>query len=142
MTKRLQEIKEMMQFLPGISATLRRSAKESFTETPFANEIALVDLPHKYMEPRFKTYDSTSDPGDHISHYHQAMLTTSLPRDIREASFCKFFGNSLSSPAIEWYVNPLVGTIRSFSQLRDSFIENFVCSLKPEKQTDDLYAIR
>lgn len=69
------------------------------------------------------------------------MLITSLPRDIREAGFCKLFGNSLLGPTLEWYVNLPVSMIGSFSQLTDLFIENFACSRKPEKQSDNLYAI-
>lgn len=101
-----------------------------------------MDLPLKFMTPRFKTYDRKTDLDDHIAHYRQAMLNTSLLRDIREAGLCNLFGNSLSGPTLEWYVNLHVSTINSFSQLTYSFIENLSCTRKLEKQSDDLYAIR
>lgn len=103
----------MIRFLPDLPPPFRRSAKDSFTETPFTDDIVLVDLPHKFTTPRFRTYDSTTDPDDHIAHYCHAMLTTSLPREIRKARFYKLL-NLLSGLVLEWYVNLPVGTIDSF----------------------------
>lgn len=73
----------MIQFLRGIPAPLRKSAGDSIIETLFTEKIALVDLPHKFIAPRFRIYNDMRDLDDYIAHYRQVMFTNSLLREIR-----------------------------------------------------------
>lgn len=60
----------MIHYLQGVPATFRKLARDFFTKTIFFDVIALVELPHKFVSPRFRTYDGTTDLDVHISHYH------------------------------------------------------------------------
>ncbi|XP_031267808.1 uncharacterized protein LOC116126246 [Pistacia vera] len=88
-----------------------------------------------------KPYDGTTDPDDHIASYKQRMFTVSIPRPLREACMYKSFGSSLSGPALQWSTNLLNRSIDSFTQLTDTFVEQFASSKKLEKLSADLYRI-
>ncbi|XP_031284990.1 uncharacterized protein LOC116143690 [Pistacia vera] len=88
-----------------------------------------------------KPYDGTTNPDDHIASYKQRMFTVSIPRPLREACICKSFGSSLSGPVLQWYTNLSNGSIESFAQLTDTFVEQFASSKKLEKLLVDLYRI-
>ncbi|XP_031253904.1 uncharacterized protein LOC116111885 [Pistacia vera] len=54
---------------------------------------------------------------------------------------CKSFGSSLAGPALQWYTNLPNGSIDSFAQLTDTFMEQFASSKKLEKLSADLYRV-
>ena len=51
----------------------------TLVDTPFTDEISLIDPPAHFNPPKFTFYDGTADPEDHIIHYRQAMIPTSIP---------------------------------------------------------------
>ena len=89
-----------------------------------------------------KTYDGTTDPTDHIASYKQRMFTTAIWREQHEACICKSFGSNLQGPALQWYTNLANNSISSFTQLTDTFVEQFNSSKKLEKLSSDLYRIQ
>ncbi|XP_031256352.1 uncharacterized protein LOC116114346 [Pistacia vera] len=54
---------------------------------------------------------------------------------------CKSFCSSLSGPTLQWYTNLPNGSINSFAQLTDTFVEQFASSKKLEKLLVDLYRV-
>ncbi|KAL5852575.1 hypothetical protein ACOSQ3_007693 [Xanthoceras sorbifolium] len=49
----------------------KKSLINSFTDLPFVDAIALVEMPRKFSFPNMKHYNGTTDPDDHIDKYRQ-----------------------------------------------------------------------
>ncbi|XP_031265017.1 uncharacterized protein LOC116123383 [Pistacia vera] len=137
--KRLADVEAVMRHIPGMPVPTKKSRPHCYAESPFMDEIVVADMPQKFTIPNMKMYDGTTDPDDHIASYKQRMLTLSIPRPLREAYMCKSFGSSLSGLALQWYTNLPNGSINSFAQLTDTFVEQFASSKKVEKLSADLY---
>ncbi|KAF2562733.1 hypothetical protein F2Q70_00016791 [Brassica cretica] len=141
-SKKFDAMQSMVERLPGVGPPIRRRNPNSYTDTPFAEEIASVEMPRKFSFPRIKMYDGTGDPDDHIAQYKQRMLAVALPKESREATMCKGFGSTLIGPALQWYINLPTRSISSFAGLSDKFVEYFASSRSLEKTSDGLYEIR
>ncbi|XP_056864060.1 uncharacterized protein LOC130511200 [Raphanus sativus] len=131
----------MVKRLPGAAPPIRRSNQVSYSDTPFVEEIASVEMPRKFSFPSIKMYEGTRDPDNHISQYKQRMLAVVIPRDAREATMCKGFRSTLTGPALQWYINLPTKSIKSFAALSDKFVEQFASRRDLEKNSDDLYEI-
>ncbi|KAF2576627.1 hypothetical protein F2Q70_00005127 [Brassica cretica] len=113
----------------------------SYADTPFTDNIALIEMPRKFSFPNINMYDGAGDPDNHIARYKQSMLAVALPREFREATMCKGFGSTLIGPALQWYINLPIGSISSFATLSNGFVEQFASSRNLEKTSDSLYEI-
>ncbi|KAK2663107.1 hypothetical protein Ddye_001681 [Dipteronia dyeriana] len=131
----------LIQRIPKVPAPIKKSTVNSFTDSPFFDVIALVEMPWKFSFPNMKQFEGKTYPNDHIAQYKQRMFTAAIQRDLREAYMCKAFGSSLSVPALQWYMNLPNNSISSFAQLIDTLVEQFTSNRKLEKQSDDLYTI-
>ncbi|XP_031285653.1 uncharacterized protein LOC116144330 [Pistacia vera] len=131
----------MMRRILGMPIPTKKSQPHCYTDSPFVDAIALVEIPHKFTIPIMKPYDGTTDLDNHIAFYKQWMFAVSIPRTLREAYMCKSFGLSLSSPALQLYTNLPNCSINSFAQLTDTFVEQFASSKKLEKLSTDLYKV-
>ncbi|XP_056851996.1 uncharacterized protein LOC130501137 [Raphanus sativus] len=134
-------IQSMVEGLPGVAPPIWRSNPRSYSETPFVEEIASVEMPHKFSFPNIKMYEGTGDADNHVAQYKQQMLAVAIPREAREATMCKGFRSTLTSPALQWYINLPTRSIRSFAALSDKFMEQFASSHNLERNSDDLYEI-
>ncbi|XP_031251982.1 uncharacterized protein LOC116109890 [Pistacia vera] len=141
LAKRLADVEAVMRRIPGMPVPTKKNRPYSYADSPFVDEIALADIPQKFTIPNMKPYDGTTDPDDHIASYKQRMFTVSIPRPLREVCMCKSFGSSLSGPTLQWYTNLPNGSIDSFAQLTNTFVEQFASSKKLEKLSVDLYRI-
>ncbi|XP_074293291.1 uncharacterized protein LOC141620273 [Silene latifolia] len=103
---------------------MEEAAPESYTDSPFIDEIAKVDLPKKFVIPSMRTYDGTSDPQNHVAFYKQKMLAASIPSEFRQ-----------------WYINLPNGSIKSFVDLINTFNQQFASSRELEKRSSDMYRI-
>ncbi|KAF2560260.1 hypothetical protein F2Q70_00017376 [Brassica cretica] len=79
----------MVERLPGLAPPIRKSNPNSYADTPFTDEITLIEMPMKFSFPSIKAYDGTPDPDDHVAQYRQRMLAVALPKGSREATMCK-----------------------------------------------------
>ncbi|KAF3566075.1 hypothetical protein DY000_02014740 [Brassica cretica] len=140
-SKKLDAMQCMIERLPGVAPLIRKSNPGSYADTPFTDNIALIEMPRKFSFPNIKIYDGPGDPDDHIAQYKQRMLAVALPREFREATMCKGFGSTLIGPALQWYINLPIGSISSFAALSDKFVEQFASSRSLEKTSDSLYEI-
>ena len=131
----------MVERLPGVAPPIRKSNPDSYADTPFTDEITLIEMPRKFSFPNIKAYDGTSDPDDHVAQYRQRMLAIALPKESREATMCKGFGSTLTGPALQWYINLPSRSIASFAILSDKFVEQFTSSRDLEKISDGQYEI-
>ena len=99
-SKRLDAMKSMVERLPGVGPPIRKSNPDSYADTPFMDEITLIEMPRKFSFPTIKAYDGTTDLDDHVAQYRQRMLAVALPKESREATMCKGFGSTLTGPAL------------------------------------------
>ncbi|CAG7909631.1 unnamed protein product, partial [Brassica rapa] len=138
-SKKFDNIQSMVERLPGVAPPIRRSDQNSYADTPFAGEIALMEMPQKFPFPNERIYDGTGDQDNHVAQYKQQMLTVAIQKDLREASMCKSFGSTLTRLALQWFINLPNRSIRSFATLTERFVEQLASSRSLEKTVDDLY---
>ena len=101
-SKRLDAMQSMVERLPGVAPFIRKSNPDSYADTPFTDEITLIEMPREFSFPSIKAYDGTTDPDDHVAQYRQRMLAVALPKELCEATMCKGFGCTLTGPALQW----------------------------------------
>ncbi|XP_021714757.1 uncharacterized protein LOC110682741 [Chenopodium quinoa] len=137
----LKTIEAKIAKIPGMPKPMEEEAADGYIESPFSEEIAMVEVPKRFSTPNMTMYNGTTDPDEHVSLYKQKMITSSIPRDIREAIMCKGFGATLSGPALTWFIKLDNGTIRSLAGMVNLFKVQFASSRKIEKQSSDLYRV-
>ncbi|XP_031274879.1 uncharacterized protein LOC116133306 [Pistacia vera] len=130
-----------MRCIPGMPIPTKKSKPHCYADSPFVDAIAPADMPHKFTIPSMKPYDGATNLDDHIASYKQRMFTVSIPQTLRESCMCKSFGSGLSGPALQWYTNLPNGSINSFAQLINTFVEQFTSSKKLEKLSTNLYKV-
>ncbi|KAF3490180.1 hypothetical protein F2Q69_00052272 [Brassica cretica] len=140
-SKRLDAMQSMVERLPGVAPPIRKSNSDSYADTPFTDEITLIEMPRKFSFSNINAYDGTSDPDDHIAQYIQWMLDVALLKESHEATMCYGFSSTLIGPALQWYINLPSRSIASFAILSDKFIEQFASSRDLEKTSNGLYEI-
>ncbi|KAF3567374.1 hypothetical protein DY000_02014455 [Brassica cretica] len=59
---RLDAMLSMVERLPGVAPHIRKSNPDSYADTPFTDEITLIEMPKKFSFPSIKVYGSTTDP--------------------------------------------------------------------------------
>ncbi|XP_010687261.1 uncharacterized protein LOC104901388 [Beta vulgaris subsp. vulgaris] len=123
----LQQLEDMIARIPGVPRPMEKATPNSYADSPFADPIALIEVPKRFSVPSMKLYDGTTDPNDHVAQYKQRMITISIPKNMWEACMCKGFGSTLTGPALQWFLNLNNGI--------------FASSRKMEKQASDLYRI-
>ncbi|XP_056847418.1 uncharacterized protein LOC130498091 [Raphanus sativus] len=118
---------------PSLAAYLERVVSERFgTIQSMVERLSGVAPPIRR---------STGDPDNYLAQYKQRMLAVAIRRDAREATICKGFRSTLTGPALQWYINLHIKSIKSFAALRDKFVEQLASSRDLEKNSDDLYEI-
>ena len=139
--KELREVRELIQRIPGVPKPLEKATPTSYADSPFGDDIALLEIPKRFTVPTMKSYDGSADPLEHIAQYKQRMFTVPITKDLREACMCKGFGSTLTGPTLQWFVNLPNGSVETFADLVDAFNLQFASSRVFEKTTSDLYKI-
>ncbi|XP_057780030.1 uncharacterized protein LOC130998612 [Salvia miltiorrhiza] len=107
----------LIQRIPGVPAPIHKSSENYYADSPFVDEIALVEMPIKFSFPSMQMFDGTTDPTDHIAQYKQRMFTAAIPRELRQACMCK--GNMLVAGNLKRYRRiymPWCNSVVSFSE--------------------------
>lgn len=89
-----------IQRITGISILIKKSTMSCYVDSPFVDDITLVEMPTKFNYPNMKMFDGTTNLDNHIAQYCQRMFSTAIPQDMREGCMCKGFGLRLISPAL------------------------------------------
>ena len=105
--------------------------------SPLGQHILDYDPPHGFSIPPFAMYDGSSDPYDHMLHFHQEMILNA--RDDR--LLCKVFSTSLKGPTLAWFHKLPRGSINSFGELWASFVSQYLCSVRQKWNISSLQAI-
>ncbi|KAF3536160.1 hypothetical protein F2Q69_00023133 [Brassica cretica] len=96
-SKRLDAMQSMVERLPGVAPPIRKSNPDSYADTPFTNEITLIEMPRKFSFPRTKAYDGTRDPDYHVVQYRQRLLAVALQRSPYPPSLYSVFLEQFAS---------------------------------------------
>ena len=62
----MAEMEAMIQWIPGVLASLKKSLPHSYIDFPLVDSIALVEMPRKFSFLNIKLYDGITDPTYHI----------------------------------------------------------------------------
>ncbi|KAF3500552.1 hypothetical protein F2Q69_00042902 [Brassica cretica] len=131
---RLDAMQSMVERLPGVVPPIWKSNPDSYADTPFMDEITLIEMPMNFSFPSIKASNSTTDPEDHVAQYRQRMLAVALPKGSREATMCKSFSSTLTGLPQQWYIILPSRSIASFAVLSDKFVKQFASSRDLEKR--------
>ncbi|KAF3558404.1 hypothetical protein F2Q69_00012949 [Brassica cretica] len=134
-------MQSLVERLPEVAPPIRKGNPDSYADTPFTDEINLIEMPRKFSFPSIKAYNGTTDLDDYVAQYKHRLLAVALPKGSREATMCKRFGSTLTGPALQWYINLPSRSIASFVVLSDKFVEQFASSRDLEKTSDSLHEI-
>ncbi|XP_062075032.1 uncharacterized protein LOC133779045 [Humulus lupulus] len=85
LARKLAEMEALIQRIPGMPAPIKKSAASCYADSPFVDDIALVEMPKKFNFPNMKMFDGTSDPDDHIAQYRQRMFTFASSRKLEKS---------------------------------------------------------
>ena len=64
-------MEDLIKRIPGMPAPIKKSFVNLYADSPFTDNIALVEMPQKFNFPNIKLYDGTTYPDDHIAQYKQ-----------------------------------------------------------------------
>ena len=105
---------------------------------PFSPRIIKYEPPRGFFVPKFSTYDGTSDPFDHIRHYHQ-LMTLDIGNDML---LCKVFLASLQVQALSWFDRLPTNSINNFRELSEVFVGQYLCSARHKQNISTLQNIK
>ncbi|GKB79959.1 reverse transcriptase domain-containing protein [Tanacetum coccineum] len=114
----------------GVDDDLKRPYKEVL-ESPFTRRIIEFSAPSHRMPTNLRVYDGSTDPDDHISRFVGAANQGEWEMPV----WCRMFQQTLDGPARGWFDRMPNGSINSWSDLRERFVERFAlrrrCSKDP-----------
>lgn len=67
--QRLQQLKDMIARIPGSPRPMQKATLNSYVDSPFADPIALIEVPKRFSVPTKKLYDGTTNPNDRVAQY-------------------------------------------------------------------------
>lgn len=65
--------------ITGVPRPIEKVALTSYADSPFADVIALVEIPKRFDVPAMKLYDGMADPIEHVVQYKQRMIIIPIP---------------------------------------------------------------
>jgi hypothetical protein len=88
---------------------------------PYPPEVDMVPFPDNYRQPQFTKFNGTGSPHEHVAHFLAACQDTAH----NGALLLRQFVQTLSGPAFTWYSKLAPGSIRTWEQMQDAFLERF-----------------
>lgn len=89
--------------------------------------------------PDLEPLCESSNPSEHVLHYHNAMIPLRIPQDIKEVMMCKMFASNLKGAALMWYYKLKPGSNYYFEDLYRKFQWQFALSIKVRKETNHMF---
>ena len=97
-------------------------ADNSDTDEPFVKELHEYEMPATAKLPHLKVYDGTTCPDSHIDMYKWQMQSLRLDKRF----WCTHFPTTLYGNAGLWFKSLAPRSIRSFAELKQLFLTNFM----------------
>ena len=88
---------------------------------PYPPEIDVVPFPANYRQPQFSKFNGTGSPHEHVAHFLAACQDTAH----NSALLLRQFVQTLSGPAFTWYSKLAPGSVTSWEQMQEAFLERF-----------------
>jgi hypothetical protein len=85
-------------------------------------EVDMVPFPSIYRHPQFIKFNGSGSPHEHVAHFLAACQDTTH----NGALPLRQFMQTLSGPAFTWYSKLAPGSIRTWEQMQDAFLERFI----------------
>ena len=88
---------------------------------PYPEEFDLIQYPKGFVAPSFKVFDGTGNPRQHLAHFRTSCCNVGS----NDALLFRLFVSSLSGLAFDWYADLPNGSVRSFAELEQMFVQRF-----------------
>ncbi|XP_062093206.1 uncharacterized protein LOC133798752 [Humulus lupulus] len=88
-------------------------------DSPFTREIQAEQMPTSFKEPRMTPYEGTTDPKYHLDSFNNVMRL----RGVNSRAKCHCFVVTLKGVAYKWFRRLRQGTIKSWQQFSDEFLQ-------------------
>ena len=62
-------MEDLIRRILGMPIPIKKSFINSYIDSPFTDNITMIEMPHKFGFPNMKLYDRMSDLKDHITQY-------------------------------------------------------------------------
>ena len=131
MRKAMDEMRENMRRENPVEYLVHR------TDSPFTASINSHPFPPKFKMPFLDSYDGTRDPFDHIATFKTTMHLQGVPDKI----LCRAFPTTLKGPAWVWFSKIPLGTVSSFEELSNLFVNNFIGGKRHKRSSSNLLTI-
>ena len=92
------------------------------SESPFTKRVDEYPLPAKFKVPQLETFDGLKDPLDYLDSFRMVMRLQGVSDEI----MCRAFPTNLRGLARIWFNQLETGSIDTFAQLSQAFIDNFI----------------
>ncbi|XP_062078265.1 uncharacterized protein LOC133782862 isoform X1 [Humulus lupulus] len=123
LNKRRQELDTEMRSLRSkiITAFGGQAIEDEFDhESPFIKEIQAIRLPANFKEPHMTPYEGSTYPKYHLDAFNDLMKL----RGISSGARCHCFAVTLKGPTYKWFKRLRPGSIRSWQQFYDEFLQH------------------
>ena len=107
-------VQSFIERLPGLFPPIMRNAPDSYANTHFTDEIALIIMPKSSL---FRIWECTTEL------VIQTITWSSTNTGLCGATMCKGFGSTLTRLVLKSYIDFSNGSIYSFAALTDQFVE-------------------
>ena len=98
------------------------SAKSSLTYAkPYTARIDSLKMPAGYQPPKFQQFDGKGNPKQHVAHFIETCNNAGTYGDY----LAKQFVRSLKGYAFDWYTDLESGSIDSWEQMEQEFLNRF-----------------
>ena len=108
------------------------------TKSPFIKAISEFVVLHKFNQPWITSYHGHDSQIDHVQTYKSRIMLITNSDKLYYISFC----NILKELATQWFHTLKWGLIRTFSQLSDQFISQFIGMYEQPKLDIELLILK
>ncbi|XP_073119830.1 uncharacterized protein [Henckelia pumila] len=136
MAGELEMLKQKIQKLENTDP--RESARIKSLGCPFSPEIIGEPLPVYFKSAKIKEYDGSADPEEHVTRFENVAMLHCYGDQIK----CKVFLTTLVDSAQRWFENLEEGSIKTFKEFREVFLQHFSSSKRYKKTTLSLFEIK
>ncbi|XP_073129702.1 uncharacterized protein [Henckelia pumila] len=136
MAGELEMLKQKIQKLENTDP--RESARIKSLGCPFSPEIIGEPLLVYFKSAKIKEYDGSADPEEHVIRFENVAMLHCYGDQIK----CKVFLTTLVDSAQRWLENLEEGSIKTFKEFREVFLQYFSSSKRYKKTNLSLFEIK
>ncbi|XP_073153153.1 uncharacterized protein [Henckelia pumila] len=136
MARELEVLKQKIQKLENTDP--RETSRVKRLGFPFSPEIIKEPLPVHFKSAKIKEYDGSTDPEEHVTRFENVAMLHCYGDQIK----CKVFLTTLVDSAQRWFENLEEGSVKTFKEFREVFLQHFSSSKRYKKTTLSLFEIK